>query len=284
MNEFLWYALIFPFVLYIGLRSIERWVLPRFRLPDGSLEAKEADLRRQVENLQRKNTEIERKNTELEANQALLLKELGRANAKISEQNDKIAQLSSKVKEMERTVPITPVEAVPFMGRVLGVWPDALPLDTVGERRAISTTGLEYEALEGDAATRMGIIEQLSQREYRIMEIGAKGGEVGIKLKDGIAPPEWWTRLAKQHSIDIFVVLSNESSKPGVVNVADALFNAGADAVVSVDSKISDIDAVRFATMFYRRLSRGVPLDKAVDYAKLVISDSGSDTIKLRTR
>lgn len=277
MDELLWYALIFPIVLYIGLRAIERWILPKFRLPDESLEARELELQRQLD-------ELQRKNKELETNQALLLKELGRANQKIGEQDLKILELSNKVRELERTTPITPVEVKPFIGRVLGVWPEPLDLDLDGERRAIANAGIEYEALEGDVATRIGIIEQLSQREYHILEIGAKGGEEGVKLHDGIAAPEWWTRLAKQHNLNIFVVLSNESSKPGVVNVADALFSAGAKAVVSVDSEISDLDAVKFATMFYRRLARGVPLAKAVEYAKLVVTDSSSDAIKLRER
>ena len=65
-------------------------------------------------------------------------------------------------------------------------------------------------------------------------------------------------------------------------NVADALFNAVAKEVVSVDSVISDIEAVKFATTLYRRLGRGIPLAKAVEYAKLAMTDAGSDTIKLR--
>lgn len=274
-NELLLYALIFPFVLYIGLRIIERWVLPRFKSSDESLEAREANLQRELE-------ELRRKNRELETNQALLLKELGKANNKIADQEEKISELIVKVRELERVAPLAPVEVKPLVGRVLGVWPEPLSLDTASERKGIANTGLEYEALEGPQATRMAIIEQLGQRDYKIMEIGAKGGEIGIKLFDGIAPPEWWMRLAKQHHIDLFVILANESSKPGVENVADALYNAGAKAVVSVDSTISDTDSVRFATMLYRRLSRGIPLAKAVEYAKLVVTDAGADTIKLR--
>lgn len=275
-NPFL-YALIFPVVLYILLRAVEYWILPKLKLPEGSLEVRERELERQIESLREKNRE-------LETNQDLLLKELGKANAKIQIQENRIRELESEIVALKKSAPITPVETKPLQGRVLGVWPEAPELDLAKERKAVSNSGLEYEALEGKSATRMGIIEQLGQRDYKIMEIGARGGERGIKLADGIASPEWWTRLAKQHNIDIFVVLANESSKPGVVNVADALYSAGAKAVVSVDSKISDTDAVHFATMLYRRLGRGVPLAKAVEYARLVISDGGSDTIKLRER
>lgn len=284
MNDLFWYALIFSIFVYVLLRVLERWIIPKFYTPDKTLAEKEIELQKKIEELERRLSESENKNADLESNQTLLLNQLKLANIKIGKQEDKITELSSKVRELERSTPITPVEVKPFVGRVLGVWPDSLPLDTEGEKNAVSKTGLEYEALEGVEASREGIVEQLGLREYSILEIGAKGGGIGIKLSDGIAPPTWWAQLARQHHIDIFIVLANESSKPGVDNVADALFNAGVKYVISVDSSITDVDAVKFAKMFYRRLSRGVPLAKAVDYAKLVITDAGSDTIKLRER
>lgn len=286
-----WYTVIFFTVLYVVFRASEKWIIPRFSSPEKTIESREFALQIQIQDLEKKNAELERrlggserKNVELESNQNLLLEKLLEAKTKATEQDKKIGILIDRVKELERTTPITPVETVPFKGRVLGVWPESLPLNTAGEKEAISKTGLEYDALEGPSASREGIVEQLGLREYSILEIGAKGGGIGIKLSDGIASPTWWAQLARQHHIDIFIVLANESSKPGVDNVADALFNAGVKYVISVDSSITDVDAVKFAKMFYRRLSRGVPLAKAVDYAKLVITDAGSDTIKLRER
>lgn len=285
MSEYFWYFIGLSILLYIGLRAFERWILPRFYNPHESLEEREMALQRKVEDLERRLKGSEAKNLELESNQRLLLRQLGNANVKIENQNEQIIALERKVRELQRTTPITPVEVEPFQGRVLGIWPESLPLDTAGEKNAIAATGLEYEALEGEEATRVGIVDLLGQKEYSIVEIGARGGEEGIKLYGGdIAPPRWWAQLARQHHIDIFVVLANESSKPGVVNVADALFNAGAKAVVSVESVIKDSDAVKFSRMLYKRLSRGVPLAKAVDYARLVMSDAGSETIKLRER
>lgn len=290
MNELLWWALGFSFLLYVSLRSFERWILPKIPTSVKTLDEREVELQQQITDLQRRLVSSEQKNEELAGNQKMLLEALGKANQEIARQQEQITVLNSKVKELEKTAPITPIETKPFAGRVLGIWPQNMPkngektLLTVDEKNNLAKTGLEYEALEGDLATRRGIVEQLGQRDYRILEIGAKGAAKGVMLKDGIAPPEWWMRLAKQHQIEIFVVLANESSKPGIENVADALYNAGARAVVSVDSSILDIDAIEFARMFYRRLSRGVPLAKAVEYAKLVISDAGSDTIKLRER
>lgn len=289
MNEYFWLFIIISLLLYVGVRAFERWVLPKFYNPNETTEQREEALRKQVDDLERRLKESERKNEELEANQRLLLGELGKANVEIREQEKRTAILADRVKELEKTsspisLPITPVETKLFTGRVLGVWPDSFPLDIAGEKDAISSTGLEYEVLENEFATRRGIVEQLSQRDYSILEIGARGGVEGIKLHDGIAPPRWWAQLARQHHIEIFIVLANESSKPGVTNVADELYNVGVGAVVSVDSKINDVDAVEFARMLYKRLSRGVPLAKAVDYAKLVISSMGSDEIKLRER
>lgn len=286
--EYFWYFIGFSILLYGGLRAFERWLLPRFYNPNETIEQREEALRKQVDDLERRLKESERKNNELESNQRLLLGELSKANVEIKEQEKKIVILTDRVRELERVSPsmltITPSEVRPFTGRVLGIWPESHPLDIAGERDAISSTGLEYEALENEFATRRGIVEQLGQKDYKILEIGARGGAEGVKLHDGIAPPRWWAQLARQHNVDIFVVLANESSKPGVTNVADEIFHAGASAVVSVDSKINDVDAVNFSRMLYKRLSRGVPLAKAVDYAKLVISSAASDEIKLRER
>lgn len=279
-----WQAAIFVLLMFGILQAIDFYI-KRYRLQnDGGMTEQEKILQDRVSDLSRRLDDSENKNQELENNQSLLLSQLRMANIKIGKQEDKIIELNDKVRELERVAPITPVEVKPFAGRVLGVWPDSLPLDTEGEKSAVSKTGLEYDALEGIEASREGIVEQLGLREYSILEIGAKGGGIGIKLADGIAPPTWWAKLAREHHIDIFIVLANESSKPGIDNIADALFNAGVKYVVSVDNSITDIDAVKFAHMFYRRLSRGVPIAKAVDYAKLVITDSGSDTIKLRER
>jgi hypothetical protein len=284
-SEYLVYALIFSLCLYVLLRAFEKFLLPKLLKPDRFLEKREAELQDEIDELKRRLSASEKKNQELEINQALLLNQLGKANAKADRLEEKVKDLTDEVKVLQKTVPITPVEVKPFQGRVLGIWPENFPIDVAAEKNAIAATGLEYEALEGEQATRMGIVDLLGQRDYSIMEIGARGGQVGIQLHNGdIAPPRWWAQLARQHNIDIFVVLANESSKPGVVNVADSLFDAGAKAVVSVDSTINDADAVRFARMFYKRLSRGIPLAKAVEYAKLVISDQGSETIKLRER
>lgn len=258
------------------------------------MEAKNLNLQKQLAEVQtqlaecnRRLAESEQKNEELEKKlderQNFLLGELEKANQKSGRQQQQIKELNDKVADLER-VNGTRTEPAPKIGRVLGIWPDALPLDTAAEKDALPNAGLDYEALEGSAATRMGVIEQLSQFNYKVLEIGAKGGAEGVKLFDGITPPRWWAELAKRHHIDLFVILANESSKPGVENVADAIFNAGAKAVVSVDSKIDDIDAVRFARVLYRRLARKIPLADAVGYARLVITDAGADTIKLRER
>ncbi len=291
-----YYTLAFATLVYIGLWAIGRWVLPRFHILDGTLEGQKAELQRQIGDLaarladsERRLADSERKNVDLEKTQDFLLRQLETANAKMGRQDERIVELSGKINELERSVSQPHAEANPAstlkIGRVLGVWPEPVKLDSIGEKDAIYSTGLEYESLEGAAATRMGIVEQLGQRsDYRIMEIGAKGGQSGIQLHDGITPPLWWSDLAKQHNIDIFVVLSNESSKPGVTNVADALYNAGAKAVISVDSSISDLDAVKFARFLYRKLSRGASLKASVNAARLVISDAGAETIKLRER
>lgn len=283
ISEF-WYAVAFSALIYVGLWSVGRWVLPRFRITDGSIESREIILERQIIDLEKRLKESERKNIELEHTQEFLLLELKKSNARIVQQEEKILVLNGKVRELEKPLAAI-VSNYSYVGRVLGIWPTSLPLDVEGEKNAIFQAGLPYEAVEGEYATRMGIVEQLSQRDdYTIIEIGAKGSRDGIMLSDGLAPAYWWQQLAKQHSIQIFVVLANESSKPGTENIADALFNSGAKAVISVDSSINDVDAVKFARMFYRRLSRGTPLAEAVGYARLVITDAGADAIKLRER
>lgn len=284
MNSYIFYALTAAIVVYVLLRIGERTLIPKFFVPV-TIESRELALKAEIEDCKRRLEGSERKNSEFENNQELLLNELRRANIKISKQEDQILELKTRIRELERNVPISSVpDSSGPTRRVLGIWPDSLPLDTEGEKTAIAGVGLEYEALEGLEASREGIVEKLGQQEYSILEIGAKGAANGIKLADGIAPPSWWGQLARQHKIDIFVILANESSKPGVLNVADAIFNAGAKSVISVDSVITDADAVKFARMFYRRLSRGIPIDKAVNYARLVITDSPSETIKLRER
>ncbi len=284
----IWQILAFASVVYAILWVAGRFLLPRLRFNDGPIEVREAELRTQIVDLERRLAERERKNEQLETNQNLLLGELRKSNAKMSQQDVRILELTGKVSDLQRVLPVVaaaPADSRFKAGRVLGIWPNPLVLDATAIRDTLFDTGLEYESLEGAAATRMGIVEQLGQRDdYRIMEIGAKGNSAGIQLHDSVAAPRWWSELAKQHNIDIFVVLSNESSKPGVVNVADALWKAGAKAVISVDSSIDDLDAVRFARMFYRRISEGVSLARAVDHARLVITDAGAETIKLRER
>lgn len=284
MNSYLIYALFAASIVYVVLRVGERVIIPRF-FSLNTAEGRELTLKKEIEELTRRLDISEKKNQAFESNQDLLLGELKRANNKIERQNQQLTNMEKQIAELQRGSNGAGIDKITEASkRVLGIWPESLPLDTEGEKLAISGIGMEYEALEGQMASREGIVEKLGQQDYAILEIGAKGGANGIKLADGMAPPSWWGQLARQHHIEIFVILANESSKPGVLNVADAIFNAGAKYVISVDSVITDSDAVKFARMFYRRLNRGIPIDKAVNYARLVITDSPLDTIKLRER
>ena len=64
-------------------------------------------------------------------------------------------------------------------------------------------------------------------------------------------------------------------------NVADALLRNGVRAVVSVTDEVADEDAVAFARLLYEALSRNEPLRRAVDHAKLVVSDAAQEMIQL---
>lgn len=298
MTPDFWYALLFALAIWLVLWAASRWLLPRFGIGNAFVDMTEAELRKHIADLEKrlidsenKGKELdlrlndsEKRNQELQSNQQLLLDELRKANIEVDRQKTRVSELSSRVNELERNQGMSPATTKPKIRRVLGVWPTAPKLDQASEKDAIFSAGFEYEVLAGTDASRMGIVLELERSQYNIMEIGARGGAGGILLADGMAPPGWWLQLARQHNIEIFVVLANQSSAPGVINVADALYTAGVKAVISVDSSIEDADAIKFARILYQRLSQNVSLANAVNFAKLVLTDAGSETIRLRER
>lgn len=284
MTPDFWYALLFASSVWAVLWAISRWLLPRLGVGNALVDMTENELRAHIVELEKRLAESERKNTDLESKQNFLLDQLQKANVETDRQRIKIQELTARVSELEMHQSMPTKTSKDKTHRILGVWPTAPKLDQISEKDAIFSSGFDYEVLEGGNASRMGIVLELERGHYDIMEIGAKGGAQGIMLSDGMTPPGWWLQLARQHNIEVFVVLANQSSSPGVINVADALYNAGAKAVISVDSSIDDMDAVKFARILYHRLSQNVPLAAAVNFAKLVITDAGSETIRLRER
>jgi hypothetical protein len=294
-TELITYAVIimcFSVGVFFGLIRIAPKLLGNQFPEREAREEREKVLAERIEELERKNKyqeeELSRKIKDLELTVKVLTKQGEDSFEKIAQMRLRISELERQLGELKsherQNAGVAVHPAKNKTRRVLGVWPTAPKLDQLSEKDAIFSSGFEYEALEGANATRMGLVLELDRKNYDIMEIGAPGGAGGIMLSDGMTPPGWWLQLAKQHNIEIFVVLANESSSPGTINVADALYNAGAKAVISVDSSIDDSDAVKFARILYGRLSQNVPLAKAVDFSKLVITDSGSEAIRLRER
>lgn len=293
--ELLLYAFVIIISTLTALFIIVRFApkaLGHLFLDHEAREERERMLTERIEELERKNKyqeeDLGRKIKELELTVKVLSQQGDVANERILQLKQEIAALEKQVDELRRQNATyegeRPKKTMHKTHRVLAIWPHAPKLDQLGEKDAIFTAGVEYKSLEESEATRMGIVLELDRNNYDIMEIGAKGGGIGVQLSDGIAPPGWWLQLARQHNIDLFVVLANESSAPGSVNVADSLYSGGAKAVISIDRTIEDADAVKFARILYNRLAQGVALAKAFDFAKLVITDAGSDAIRLRER
>jgi hypothetical protein len=187
---------------------------------------------------------------------------------------------------MPNVTPVTsssPLKAL----RVLGIWstpPDQPPLDQQAEALAIYNAGIEYTALRGPAATRTGVVREWERIHPEIVEIGGHGKDGKIYLTDGPTNPGWWSRLVQVYKPLLIVLLTCESNVQDQLNTSDALFSAGVPAIVSVDNEILDTDALQFASTLYQRLAAGDHLSTAVDRAKLTMTDSGAEMIRLRER
>lgn len=168
---------------------------------------------------------------------------------------------------------------------VLGIWPDAPgqpALDQQGEADALYNAGFSYVALRGTRANRAGVILEIDRIRPTVIQVGGHGNSEGTLLSDGLAEPGWWGLAVAGKGVKLMLLLSCDSSQQDELNISDALIRAGVKAVVSCDSQIGDMDAVRFAQLLYAKMSEGMPLKAAAARAKLSVSRKAGEMIRLR--
>lgn len=265
----LWFAL---FLLDRPIRHLFHLETPRDRA--------ERELRDEIEELRQQQAGSEASHQEqiglLHSRNEFLLDQLQRASWEI---------VTLRRNQEHRMSAEQPDRQAPGQTVVLGIWPTVSPpLNTGAERRAIYNAGFDYLALNGEAATRAGVVREVERIRPQIIEIGSHGSAAGLELTDGTAGPGWWSRLAQRYQIDLFVLLACHSDDQRSLSVADALINAGVAAVVAVSEQIADRDAIAFSDLLYERLAAHDTLQEAVSRARLVVSDEGAEMIRLRVQ
>lgn len=208
-----------------------------------------------------------------------------RDKRRIGELEALVQELRGRIEELERRLPGDGQRLA-----VLGIWPDVAklpPLNAAGEAAAIYNAGFNYRALQDKEATRLNILRELRRHAYGVIEVGAHGNADGIMLSDGLAEPRWWAdvlhgpdfRGAKSGGVRLVVLMACESDLVG-----DALVRAGMPAVVSVQRKIPDRDAVLFVTALYEGLADGATVEEAVARARLAVPRASGEMIRSRSR
>lgn len=167
--------------------------------------------------------------------------------------------------------------------RILAVWPAHYDLGAYHDldSRQMYDSGLEYTALRGKEATRLGLVRELQRREYNALEVLTHGEEGQILLSDGRTEAGWWGRLAAEYPLRLVVFLACESSAPHVFNATDALIQAGVESVIAADRLLLAADAVHFASVFYSGLAAGLSVEDAFDRARLVMSRESAEMVRL---
>lgn len=167
---------------------------------------------------------------------------------------------------------------------VLAIWPDTpgqQPLDQTAEAEAIYAVGLDYIALDGAEATRDAVVREWSRRRPNIVVVGAHGLDGEIYLSDGPTRIGWWTRLVRRHAPQLVLMMACESSSSAKFDIPDAMIRAGVQAVIAVSDSILDTDAILFERVFWENYTSPMPVTDAVDIARSVLSNEGSQMVVL---
>lgn len=199
-----------------------------------------------------------------------------RDKRRIGELEALIQELRGRIEELERRLPGDNQRLA-----VLAIWPDVAklpPLNTADEAAAIYNAGFNYRALQGKEATRLNVLRELRRHAYGVIEVGAHGSAEGIMLADGMTEPRWWADVLRGHRVRLVVLMACESDLVG-----DALVRAGMPAVVSVQRKIPDRDAVLFVTALYEGLADGATVEEAVARARLAVPRGSAEMIRFRS-
>ena len=185
-----------------------------------------------------------------------------------------VDQLRSRIRDLESRAGVSRENLDRLI--VVGVWPNN-SLDIQGERDALYNAGFEYRGLDGNKATKTGIISELDSHADRpiIVEVGAHGTTEGTQLHDSIAKPGWWRRVLAGRDIKMVALLSCDSD-----DIARVLRDDGIS-TISAQGEVVDSDTVTFVAALYRNLSRGDDIPDAVDNARLHVSQDAWEMIRL---
>ncbi len=200
-----------------------------------------------------------------------LLIEVNQAKREIEELRQDRARLEQEINTLRKQV--NHVSEV----TILGIW-SGDNLDTMAERDAIYDAGFEYRTLIGDAATKANILRELRQGNITVIEIGAHGDADAIFIDQHELTAGWWQRALKNRGIRVAVILACFSDE----SVADAMKRAGVQHVVAVSGEIEDDAAIEFAQEFYKLFAAGLPVQQAVDEAKLALDYKQAEKLVLR--
>lgn len=260
------------------------------------LSERERELRQRVRSMETTvnilSKEVERRDGEIRDNKDLIeeqAKEIASLRTLVQESEQKQKALQEKVLKLEGELRAKNVIETKTSLVVLGIWPEPPAGDAVlnqqGEKDALYNAGFSFVELSGDSANVDGVVREMDRSSPRILEIGCHDdGNGNPVLSDGVTEPGWWADVVTDHDILLVVLLYCRSNQQDRLNVSDALLRAGVQNVISFNKPVADVQAIKFSRLLYQKLSEGMPIDRAVLRAKLVVNRATRDMIRLRTK
>lgn len=227
----------------------------------------------------------------------------GELRAQVKEQGKELANFKDLLANMQRQLDISNGEVVRLKKEletynvlpktapkltILGIWPDNpnLPeLNTEGEQDAMYNSRLEFVPLKGAAANKDGVVLEMDRVKPEILEMGMHDDGMGNPmLADGVTEPGWWGQLVEDRDprIMLAVLLYCRSNMQDRMNVSDVLTRSGVQYVISFNTPVEDIEAVKFARMLYLKIAEGMTVVQAMNRAKLVVNRRTQDMVRLR--
>ena len=211
-----------------------------------------------------------------------------------AEKNNKIAQAlavatadypnNAELSQLHRDLKLT--EPVSSSLVVLAVWPQVEGLSALDEggeiEAALTAVGINYMAIRGVHANRDVLVREWERLHPDVLQLDTHGSSGALYLADGLTDAGWWGALMAIHTPSLVLLLACDSSQQDRFDVPDALLRAGVGAVLAVTNEIEDADAIRFAVNFYVNFTVPMPLQTAVERARLTLPDEAAGLIRLR--